>query len=60
MHWSKIALVLAPEDPYAPYYAEALQGAGVPHTVWEGFDPGRLGEATVVLLCGYGTLGPSA
>ncbi len=60
LHWAKIALVLAPEDPYAPFYVEALQGAGVPHTVWEGFDPARLPEATAVLLCGYGTLGPSA
>ncbi|MEJ5169876.1 MAG: hypothetical protein WHU10_02710 [Fimbriimonadales bacterium] len=60
LHWAKIALVLAPEDPYAAYYVEALQGAGVLHTVWEGLDPARLGEVTAILLCGYGTLGPSA
>ncbi|MCX7799930.1 MAG: hypothetical protein N2109_06255 [Fimbriimonadales bacterium] len=60
LRWARIAVVLAQEDAGAPYYVEALQSGGVPHAVWDGFDASRLAECTVLLLCGYGSLGPSA
>ncbi len=56
---AKIGLYLAVGDPYAPYYREVLDHAGV---LYEPMDKGsfeRLRDFSVVLLCGRGTLGDS-
>lgn len=51
-----IGLYLAPEDPYAPYYREVLDHAGVRHRVMESDFEAHLHEIDLLLLCGYGSL----
>ncbi len=53
---ASIALALAEGDPYARWYKEALDHAGV---VYEALSPSRLdglGRFSTLLLCGYGRL----
>lgn len=54
--FARIALALAPDDPHAPYYREALEHAGIPFERLTAADFERLGDYDVLLLCGSGDL----
>jgi hypothetical protein len=54
--WAKIALLLAEEDRYAPYYREALDHAGVRHDVIAKQGLADLGRIDILVLAGYGQL----
>lgn len=54
--FARIGLVLAPEDPCAPYYREVLEHAGIPHEVVSMGSLEHLDGLDVLLLCGSGEL----
>lgn len=54
--WAHVALLLAEEDRYAPYYKEALDHAGLRHEVIQRPALADLGRIDVLLLAGYGSL----
>ncbi len=56
--WAKIALFLAPDDPWAGWYREALEHVGLKVEILEHWVPSELARTHVVLLCGRGRLNP--
>lgn len=54
--FARIGLLLAPEDPHAPYFREALEHAGIPFDRLDFGALERLNEVDVLLLCGSGDL----
>lgn len=57
--WARIAIYYAQDDPYAPYYREVLEHAGLRAEALEGLSAGDLSHNDVVLLAGKGTLNPT-
>jgi hypothetical protein len=57
--WAKIAIHYAKDDPYAGYYREALEHAGLRAESLDQVTINELGRFHVLLLCGYGQISAS-
>lgn len=54
--WARIAYYLAPRDPMAAWYREALEHAGIRAERLGEWTPSELSRTHVLLLCGFGSL----
>lgn len=54
---ASIGVLFAPDDPYAAWYREALEHAGLIFESLESITPKKLNELDVLILCGNGELG---
>lgn len=57
--WARIALALAPQDPRAAWYREALAHAGLRVEVLQEWMPSELSRTQVCLVAGVGSLTPA-
>lgn len=57
--WARIALALAPQDPRAAWYREALSHAGLRVEVLSEWLPSELSRTHVCLVAGVGSLTPA-
>lgn len=54
--WAKVAVALAKDDPYAAWYREAFEHAGLRPEVLEGISAGEIARHHILILCGNGKL----
>src|SRR5262245_56556610 len=59
LRWSRVGLVLAHGDMYAPFYEEALEHAGVRFEVVKLLDDQVCSRFDVLLFCGFGEIPPT-
>lgn len=56
--WAKVAVYFAKDDPYAPFYREALGHSGLTYEKLDEVSAREISRFHVLVLCGYGKLSP--